>query len=497
MEKSCSPFSSSRMTRSRLKRKYEKKTVIETDVVIIGGGASGIAAAEIFHNGNVNFMVLEADTKIGGRIQSHNFGGNIIENGANWIVANGLSKEKPSFNLPIWNLKKKYDIKGNITDWGNAILLTNEGNKVNKTLLHEWLLKEREVRKLCMQKGELLWTIATNKKLQNPEHFDISMKECYEQYNYIDFELSKLQKSVASAVAMSEVDFSLALPSSNVSVMLVTLEELLRPVKFNCDEEYYFVTDQRGYNVFINRMARNFNTSIRLSHQVTRIDYDESGVYVKGIILDTNFSSKKEFEIRSKFAISTVSLGVLQKEVIEFRPPLTATKMEAIRGMHMGLAAKVFLKFPYNFWGDTENFYTFKSTWVLNLDHQKYFPGSNMITFHFIGDIAIRLESQDIAKTKLDLMQELHQLFGNSIPDPIDIHVTNWTKNPFYYGSWSSLPLGYTSAMRDELRKNEETLYFSGEHTNKGNSGFVQGAFRAGQTTAQDVLKKMKEQHPK
>ena len=51
--------------------------------------------------------------------------------------------------------------------------------------------------------------------------------------------------------------------------------------------------------------------------------------------------------------------------------------------------------------------------------------------------------------------------------------------------------------MCDEMRKNEETLYFSGEHTNKGNAGFVQGAFRAGQMTAQDVFKKMKENNSK
>ena len=59
------------------------------------------------------------------------------------------------------------------------------------------------------------------------------------------------------------------------------------------------------------------------------------------------------------------------------------------------------------------------------------------------------------------------------------------------------MPVGYTSAMCDEMRKNEETLYFSGEHTNKGNAGFVQGAFRAGQMTAQDVFKKMKENNSK
>ena len=54
---------------------YEGGNTIETEVVIIGGGASGIAAAQVFHDANIDFLLLEADEKIGGRIQNQQFGG--------------------------------------------------------------------------------------------------------------------------------------------------------------------------------------------------------------------------------------------------------------------------------------------------------------------------------------------------------------------------------------------------------------------------------------
>ena len=40
---------------------------------------------------------------------------------------------------------------------------------------------------------------------------------------------------------------------------------------------------------------------------------------------------------------------------------------------------------------------------AFNLNHPKYFPGSNMITFHFVGDDAVKIESQERGKTKSDL----------------------------------------------------------------------------------------------
>lgn len=46
-------------------------------VIIIGAGVSGIAAAtKLLKNNFNNFIVLEAENRIGGRIQTLPFGGN-------------------------------------------------------------------------------------------------------------------------------------------------------------------------------------------------------------------------------------------------------------------------------------------------------------------------------------------------------------------------------------------------------------------------------------
>ena len=66
-----------------------------------------------------------------------------------------------------------------------------------------------------------------------------------------------------------------------------------------------------------------------------------------------------------------------KKNGIKFDPDLSIKKKNSIQSMKMGNYAKVFLQFPYNFWGDTEvlvflgeptNFASF----ALNLDHPKH-----------------------------------------------------------------------------------------------------------------------------
>lgn len=53
--------------------------------MIIGAGASGIAAAaKLLSNGFRNLVVLEAESRLGGRIHTIPFGANVLDMGAQW-----------------------------------------------------------------------------------------------------------------------------------------------------------------------------------------------------------------------------------------------------------------------------------------------------------------------------------------------------------------------------------------------------------------------------
>ena len=59
------------------------------DVIIIGAGASGLAAAKKLEEDSVTYQILEATNKLGGRIQKNDtFADFPIDIGAEWIHEN-------------------------------------------------------------------------------------------------------------------------------------------------------------------------------------------------------------------------------------------------------------------------------------------------------------------------------------------------------------------------------------------------------------------------
>ena len=59
---------------------------MDTTVIIIGAGASGVtAASELFRQG-IDFVIVEATEMVGGRVRTGHFAGYNVELGANWCV---------------------------------------------------------------------------------------------------------------------------------------------------------------------------------------------------------------------------------------------------------------------------------------------------------------------------------------------------------------------------------------------------------------------------
>ena len=472
----------------------EKEKHITTDVVIIGAGASGISAARTLHDANIDFVVLEADQKIGGRIQNQQFGKYVIENGANWIHG-PYTEDNPPINNPIWNFKNKYDMKGSTTNWDDQTRMRLDGNNVPESEMEKWWDILQDAKSFCLQMGKYLLKTNKNDKMENQESIDISLDDCFNEFGYGSNYTTSLDESIGEFIKWWDFYADVTIPAKNMSLMLWAGEQL---DDADYIDEDFFITDQRGYNVFLHEISKNFKDSIKLGHHVTHINHDDSGVDIRVTTNESTNNIKpslsKILKIHAKYVILTVPLGVLQKESINFDPPLPGKKIESIRRMKMGNYAKVYLRFPYNFWGDKETLIILREPvgliqQALNLDHKKYFPGSNMITLHFVGDKAVYIESQAIETTKSVLMEELQKFFATTIPWPDEIHVTNWTHNPFSYGSYSALSLGLTSDMRRELNRNVGNIHFSGEHTHPQYSATVHGAFEAGENTAHDVIR--------
>lgn len=68
---------------------------MEKKVIIIGAGASGFAAAaKLISNGYQNVLILEAEDRIGGRINTISLGENVVDMGGQWFVYTNIKLKK-------------------------------------------------------------------------------------------------------------------------------------------------------------------------------------------------------------------------------------------------------------------------------------------------------------------------------------------------------------------------------------------------------------------
>ena len=61
---------------------------MEVDVIVIGGGLSGLAAADGLksHDSSLQVIVLEANEQVGGRTMSIRMNGSFFDLGGQWIL---------------------------------------------------------------------------------------------------------------------------------------------------------------------------------------------------------------------------------------------------------------------------------------------------------------------------------------------------------------------------------------------------------------------------
>lgn len=58
---------------------------MDSKIIIIGAGAAGFAtASKLISHGFTNVLILEAEHRFGGRVNTIPFGANVVDMGAQW-----------------------------------------------------------------------------------------------------------------------------------------------------------------------------------------------------------------------------------------------------------------------------------------------------------------------------------------------------------------------------------------------------------------------------
>jgi polyamine oxidase len=223
---------------------------------------------------------------------------------------------------------------------------------------------------------------------------------------------------------------------------------------------------------------------------VTNITYSDSGV----TLINADGSC-----VEADYAISTVSVGVLQNDAITFEPELPSWKQDAIATFSMGTYTKIFFQFNETFWPTDTQYMLYAdprsrgyyAIWQ-SLSTEPFLPGSNIIFATSVGEQSYRIEAQDDETTKAEGLAVLRNMFPNiTIPEPTAFMYPRWTQTPWSYGSYSNWPVGTTLEMHQNLRANVDRLYFAGEATSAMYFGYLHGAWFEGREAGQRIAGKI------
>ena len=404
------------------------------DVVVIGAGSAGLAAAHTLAEKGLSFVLLEAKDRIGGRAftDTESFG-IPFDHGCSWL--------HKSDRNPYTDIAKEAGFTLlNHDDAGEAVFVGDRPADAAELDAY----------------GEA-WDATINT-------------------------IARLGSKVEDVAPGPSIP--VALPWSHVS------NSWLGPMSLGADVDEFSAVDwyqldstepnlmiREGYGTLVAHFGRDVPVSLATPARTIRW----GGSLVE---VETDAGT-----IAAKACILTVSTGVLAAETIRFDPPLPAEKLEAIDNVPMGLLCKIPLQFQGTRFDLTPNdWLTYASTseqvcyflsWPFDFDLMIGWVGGR---FGWELSKASEAEAVDFA------LGELRNIFGADIDKHfVKGRFTQWANDPDVRGAYAHQRPGAMGARNTLMMPLAERLFFAGEATGEGLAMTCGGAFNSGARAARQA----------
>lgn len=437
----------------------------ETDILIVGAGAAGLAAARELSSANFNVIVLEARDRIGGRIHTH-FDSQLtapIELGAEFV--HGRAPE-------------------------TLMLAERAGLKLIELPNTHWYF-----RNALVSKSGKFWSRieAVMDEIAEYKDRDESFAEFLEQYS------RKYHVYDVRAMATLFVEGFHAAHADKISVQgLVKTNEAAAEI----DDEKQFrpVTGYLPLAQWLHNEAVAHGASFRFESVVETVTWRAGAVVV-------TCTNGEEFKARR--LIVTLPLGVLQRNAVTFTPRLIA-KEDAASKLAVGQVVKVVLRFRDRFWEeislpaedgtrvDLKDLAFIHApdelppTWWTQLPVRApllvgWAGGTHAERLLMHNGASLQTNSEALLDKSLEALSHIFAEPVKSLEDElVDIYTHDWSSDPFSVGAYSYIPVGGLRAQAALAEPVENTIYFAGEAANeKGHHATVYGALTTGLRAAE------------
>lgn len=464
------------------------KTPQTARIVIIGSGPSGIAAAtRLIEQGFQHVSILEAENRIGGRINTIPFADSVVDLGAQWCHG-----EK---NNVVYEKVKDLDL---VTKTGDGFLSIFHFVRSNKEVLPSTTAST--LRK--MAEG----AVPDDTEEYSGSWGDIITRNFWEKAN----KLTDIDRKV---IAELFDNFKRSECSVEGCDHLFECSGRTHLVYEDCEGDQLVHWRDNGYKTFLRLLMNSkkdqpadlgvLNGRVKLNKRVVEVNWEGEGEL---LIRCWNGAL-----IKADHVICTVSLGVLKEQhKTLFVPALPSAKVRAIKALKLGTINKFLLEyttqpFPQDWSG-------FNIMWLeqdlAELRGGKYFWLESVTYFHKVEHQPRLLEGWIIGAharymetlPEEEVLEGLQWLFRKfltlNMPEPKHFLRTQWHSNPNFRGSYS-----FRTTYADELGTGpwdleaplldvdgRPRLQFAGEASSKTHFSTVHGATETGWREADRLI---------
>ncbi len=427
------------------------------DAIVIGAGISGLEAASVLQENNMNVLILEARDRIGGRLQTTTMDGAWTDLGASWlhdIDNNVLADLAREYGIPLINTPFT---AGDIGLFNGSTQITDPD--INTYYSNQFLSILTRTFASCGTFEDAVncytATITPPTSIYTPFVYNLIYSSWFGDNT----------KYISSTVGPSYLNLGHdAFPSG-------------------------------GYTNFINTIFNINSLNIELNSIVSTINYTNDQVVI-------NTSSGMAYS--ANYVVITVPLGVLKTNSIQFIPSLPASHQLAIQNMGFSLMDKVFLQFDSVFWNPNFTLvlpYTPDSSinYDMILTYSNFVPdpntpGSNppILLAFLLGDWARTSEPLSDAQIVNNVMAQIQTIYPSAPSQPVQYQITRWGQDPFSLGAYMypSTNTSYLDIVNLTLPV-QNKLFFAGEAVNQIRSGTADAAYTSGYNAASAILQTM------
>ena len=407
----------------------------DCDILIIGAGAAGLAAAQKLREAGKSAIVLEARDHVGGRVHTRRERG-IVEAGAEFVHGE---------HAATWELIKSLGLP--TQEWRageSSFRVFSTGNGIRPD--SETLLAD-------MRKAE-----EGLYEYRGPDE------------TVADFMKARAVSDESLFFAERHIGDLEGADAQNLGAVALASEGALA----TNGPRNFWITG--GYDQVVRALAEG--SDIRLNCAASRVEWKEGDVRV---------ACEDGSVFTSRQLILTLPVGVLRARSVSFVPELPDSFHDAAGRIGFGNNTKLvlWLKKPLEDFGMLDSDGLFGHFW------QRLFGEESVLVGYSGGSRADALASMSENDATASGIEEVAGAFGSGFKDQIaEARHFTWSNDPFTLGSYSYAPPGIGSARAELSAPIEHTIYYAGEATNAhGHTATVHGAIEAGRDVAATILK--------